>query len=1387
MLGCVGSRDKAQPPSSVEPFAVRGLARSPETVTFEFGLQANGREVLIIESITVCVQRLEVGSFSSSWVPVPSVKWSVLTGAMRASATLSEGAEAAEKASDGSGPRKPPPLRCEALVMGLSPERDYTFRLLAKGRPQEQFSNSRAFLCRTSDRPTIVEVHLVCKRRWAHSLEIEWLVADPDGAAIDECVAQCRPDSLMSGWLPETSLLPSADHDLADGTAAPPGYRRWLGRIGGLEGATAYRLHARARNAVGWSPTHSPELFSCTSDLPLAPTGLALLRRHPDCVTVGFSVEDPEGAPVEDCHVQLKGSLGYATHPHSRFLRLPAEERENSRRSTGPKPALCIIEGLQHETDYQIRLLVQNAAGTARNASVPLQVATSERPRPPVELCVRVGPRTIEAEWQLQDPIGAPLTACELEYSADSVFGAWKTVEAEVVAFATSGGREAATDCDNDGRTTAAMVAAVSVIEATAATTMVRMWRAQLQGLERETAYVLRARARNSIGWSTAYSPTVRACTSDRPPAPHTVQMVARLPAAVKLEVAVAEVLGTAPVSQLHVEKSGNLSWQDVKDIEVLKLDPPHEARKDQVSWWSVTVILGIDPTTTHKLRVWASNAFGRCSEPSEICSCRTSDQPSPPSAWVCRKRLPHGLVLDWQLPEPEGAPVWRFEVQCRRDTSLASWQTAVCADTVPCGDTPGSWQCSLEQLEPATAYRVCARACNEVGWSDWHSSEVSYETSSLPKPPEGIQVRCAVDESPLSSGDPAKTQGCLVVDLTVTDPEGAPVVACMVRCSSKGLWSLARRVDRSKPGRWIAPIPTEVLPESKATLTVSVRCANAVGWGKIHEETAELPALASASPWLLRVPDQLGSVELVFEEVQQALAEQKALQQRLGRLSSDAMGRSDQEHSALLSWRYSQAEKRAEVLEEVAQQVSAALATGVEDQGARLVAQLQEAMQRPRLVPNPPAAAHVLSLLLNGYLWLETRWRSELRLLSDGVAKAMDSVAGVAGGRMLLHWAKQHQSWSESFDAQVSDTLPEGLATAAQLLTTLAGGRKLELFEAVRADLKSCLTLVAAAERQLKRLRTSHRVLHAAEAASCHDFERRGILQKIETTALGLVTMLVLPVPGSIEVGTVGIGMLWLEGDAAGSHLALQHPPGVPLAPVLQRLGSSPPPRAAVILAGWASGGHKGVVLVHNATARRITVSAGRDPGFSLASTAYRKLSEAHPMVRVVGSAMSETNGGDHVATVLPTDVVLIQVPDVEFDRPIRLEFAYGPATKVEKAVGWTSVRQGSAVSFIHLDSSLQVSNLEDQNSSVEEGTIKVVNNDLAPVAVNVFRAPEVQKHFESALLAETMQSGEGKALPLPRPCDGRIFQVEVRHDGGKRALCEARPGQSITVESIA
>merc|ERR1711920_201366 len=137
--------------------------------------------------------------------------------------------------------------------------------------------------------------------------------------------------------------------------------------------------------------------------------------------------------------------------------------------------------------------------------------------------------------------------------------------------------------------------------------------------------------------------------------------------------------------------------------------------------------------------------------------------------------------------------------------------------------------------------------------------------------------------------------------------------------------------------------------------------------------------------------------------------------------------------------------------------------------------------------------------------------------------------------------------------------------------------------------------------------------------------------------------------------------------------------------------------------------------------------------------------------------------------ATVLPTDCQLIQVPEIAAGQNIRLEFAYGCATQMEKTVGWACVRPGAAISFVHLDSGVQLCNSSGDNSSIEEGTIKVVNNDLAPVSVSVFRAPETRKHFESALIIEQLPSGEERQLPLPTPCVGRIFQVEVKHERAK------------------
>jgi len=1046
----------------------------------------------------------------------------------------------------------------------------------------------------------------------------------------------------------------------------------------------------------------------------------------------------------------------------------PAQVTEGGGPGRVARPALCVVDGLLPETEYFVRFWAQNDAGFARHASLPLQVLTSERPRPPTQFAIEVGPRLIQVEWDLTDPVGAPVLVCELEYCKDSVFSSWQTSCEPVVVDKEANAAEDPT----------AASAAVLVAQAVAAAPLVRRWRALIQPLERETAYLVRVRARNCVGWSSAFSHAEKAATSDRPCSPQDLRCVARLPTAVRLELSVPEVLGTAPVSQIQIERSGSFSWQELQEVEVTRLD----SSTPGVGRWSVLITLGMDPAVTHKLRAWAANDFGRCTEPSPTCLCRTSDRPTPMPSLECVARLPHALVLSWSVPDPEGAPVWRFEVQYRKDQALASWQAAVCADTTRCEVEPNAegeqkWRSVLEQLDPNSAYRLCVRGCNEIGWSEWCISEAAFETSGLPVPPTSLALHDTLGASAAGVG---KAQEYVVVELSLPDPEGAPVVACMVNCEASDIWTLCRREGPSSPGRWRAKLPrSRGFQGSSNPPSVSVRSANAVGWS----EHRAVPTSDSTARRASTAGDSVASaVEFVFGQVCKAIEAQQSSRSRLATLSTEATARGDLLHAGLIARHRVEAEKRMEVLQEIEQQMVAL--SGGEDQGAELVVQLNQTLQRRKLVPTPSTAARVISLLLRGYMWLETAWRSELKTLSSGIASAMEG-ATASGGQILLHWAKQHQAWSQSFDDKVSRTLPGGLACAVQLLVTLASGRRLELFESVRSDLSACLALVSAAERQLKRLRMSYRILTVAGSASCHDFEKKGILQKIESTALGIVTMMVLPLPGSIEVGTLGIGMMWLEGDAANSHLALQHTMGVPLAPLLQRFGSSPPPRARVIIEGWACGGHRGLVLVHNATARRIAVTATPEKDATLASKAFSKLSDAHPMVKLASYAMSETEGGVHVATILPTDVMLMQVPDESSTDQVRLEFSYGPATKAEKTVGWAVVRPGSALSFLRLDSSLQVSNGDSKNASVEEGTIRLVNNDLAPVTVKVYRAPEKQAHFEAALLTEMLESGEEKRVPLPQPCTGlAMFQVEVCHENKQKMLCEVMAGQCITID---
>ncbi|CAK0837714.1 unnamed protein product [Prorocentrum cordatum] len=1339
---CTSSREKGTLPPTACPRELRCTARGVDWLTLEFELVLPDDPGFNRECVECHVERLDSGLFE---------RWAAVRDAV-----FEERVSRAAQSADGSQGSPPAgPVNCAFVLPNLAHESGFTFRILARGGPSQELALSNSVACRTADRPEVgCDSMLRQVARRAHAVSLEWVLLDPEGAPVEECELQYRCDGFVSGWRSACGRLsPAADTGRPYGLAE--GARRWQGTIGGLEGASVYIVRARARNAVGWSSGFSSELPCRTADLPPAPRELRCVSRSPHSLVVCFALEDPEGAPVVECSADVYGTLGFHSFTFCRFEGVGLGEAGERSQETGrPRMASCTLEGLQPETLYSFRIWARNDSGLSRQPSSSLECRTSDRPAAPCKLYVKAtGPTAFFLEFDVHDPEGAPVDCCAVEYSQDSLLSSWTSVEAvcdlsvapEAPCSAPASGSTLAGPCDP--------VSAVSV----------RRYRVALEKLERETPYVFRARAHSCIGWSHGYSPTSFARTTDLPPTPQGVRCVARLPGGMRLEFTTAEIPDTAPISTVHIE-DGTLSWQEVPILALQK--SLATSAEPGVTVWSVEVRLGIGPAVRHTLRVWTQSSGGRCREPSATCICHTSDEPSAPTQVTAATRSAHSLELEWFLPDPEGAPVWQCEVQYSEDSALASWETAACADTQRSDGKENYWRCTVDKLKPCTPYLLRVRARNEVGWSSWDvGARAPIPTSGPPKAPSALAAWAAPMKQRL--GAPAAAGNCLAVTIALEEPDDAPPVACVATWRR---WDRRVSCQRVAPGQWLATFPQHAEGQSAeqgtaAPLTFGIAAANAVGWGELAElwaVEAEPPAELAAGPGCYAHCYRAGPLRT---ELHRALRERKAACGRVAASLQEAQARGDGEYASWLSAQTDELQRRVAALEEVARQVAEAEAQppssgGEGGVGAHLVARFQAAVRQRKLVPDTSAAAEVLYLLLRGCMWLEASWQAELGPFSDGVAELMSSVPD-SGGRMLQHWIRQHHVWSEGFDRKVSMVLPDSLASCARILAALSGGGNLQPLESVRGVMEAHLELMSAAERQLRRLRQTRRVLQLAQGANSHNFEPPTIGEKIETTALSLLTTTVLAVavPGATECGVARIGMLWLEGKGAGDHVALEHPVGAPIQPLLERLGWTLPSTAGVILTGWAGGGHAGVVLVHNLAARRITVVVRPDVD-TLASRIGKKLSNAHPMVSAISQSLSDPDADAPGVTILPTDVALIQVPVAAGAaaggatcgrEAVRLVFCYGAAGSPDREMGWARVRPGSALSFVSLDGGLHVCNRE-AGEGEAPGLIEVANNDLAAVSVGILRAAESRKMFEKALATASLQPGERTELRPPQ-----------------------------------
>lgn len=541
---------------------------------------------------------------------------------------------------------------------------------------------------------------LRCARRLPNRLALEWQVLDPEGAAITCCEVQQR------------GALSWAAAELEGGTAGPQrvvGSSIWRATVVALSGATAYDFRVRGCNESGQGKWATPQEFR-TSDVPTKPVLLQCLKRQPDRLFLEWCVEDPDGAEVVGCEVQVGGSLSWAA-PETEAGAEPV-------RTSGSTTWQVTITGLVGATSYDVRVRGNNMAGVGE-WSQQEAFRTSEAPPEPSGLqCAQRLPEELLLEWQVADPEGAEVSHCEVQ-----VRGAlsWAPAALEVAggpARQQGGG-----------------------------------WRARLVGLAGATAYEVRVRGCNASG-NGQWSLVQLFRTSEAPAKPSELRCTRRLPEQLSIEWDASDPEG-AEVTSCEVQLQGSLSWA------AAELEGGSAPLRQSGETWAATLV-GLVGATPYDIRVRGCNACGEGQW--LLWQLRTSDAPPAPSGFRCAQRLPDQLWLEWQVPDPEGAEVTGCEVQV---AGAMSWVVATLEEGPhPLRMENGGWRAALVGLQGNTAYDVRVRGCNASGKGAW--SQGQFMTSEMPAEPLFLRCsQCLPDKLPLE-WEVADPEGSKIVQCEV-------------------------------------------------------------------------------------------------------------------------------------------------------------------------------------------------------------------------------------------------------------------------------------------------------------------------------------------------------------------------------------------------------------------------------------------------------------------------------------------------------------------------------------------------------------------------------------------------------------------------------------------
>lgn len=618
---------------------------------------------------------------------------------------------------------------------------------------------------------------LECTWRHVDGLLLEWSAADPEGAAVSGCEVQVA-SSL--GW--SSAALWGAAEPRQTTPVGKREARSWSARVVQLASATDYTLRLRAVNDSGAGEWSDP-LSVRTSDVPPAPTMLRCDGRRPETLPIRWHLEDPEGAPVEACDVQVTGSLMWKDALVVSRGGSPCEpERVDSVRGEWQ----AMLGGLAPQTTYRCRVRGRSRAGVG--PWVDVAFATSDPPSAPEELrCLRRLPDRLPLEWRLQDTEGAAVAGCDVEVKG---FRRW-----EPAAFL-----DGAAPCRGSGD----------------------VWHVCVAKLKGGSAYQVRVRGRSAAGEGVWAEGCYK--TSELPSEPQDLSCLQRLPDTLPLKWRLEDPEG-AEVTACDVEVGGPSRWQPAA------LGGAGIPERLPCGLWRA-IAQDLAPATLHGLRVRGRSAAGEGAWATG--SFRTSDAPGPPLDLHSLERFPDRLPLEWRLADPAGAEVLACEVEVLGDTGWRAARleeqggAARAASGAPAQEG-ALWRATVlfggDDSPTALPRReVRVRGVSLAGAGPWHKA--SLETSPPPAAPHSLLCT-------------RRTARRAEVQVETTDPPGAPVTGLEVEIRSGGAWESAP-LDAMSPrrsgGKWLCEMAG--LKED-TTFQVRVRSLNAVGASAWSEQVA--------------------------------------------------------------------------------------------------------------------------------------------------------------------------------------------------------------------------------------------------------------------------------------------------------------------------------------------------------------------------------------------------------------------------------------------------------------------------------------------------------------------------------------------------------------------